>query len=114
MTDEPKPCPFCGEIPETDGRLVRCYLMPCDARHFKMPYESWQKRPIEDELEARIAELELSSIQIEYMNEDELPADLSDDVYSAMYGCSKIDFVRLFPFVTVDGRKLFLIDLEAK
>jgi len=53
-----RPCPFCGEMPETNGRHVQCYLMPCDARHFKMPYESWQKRPIEDALKSRIAELE--------------------------------------------------------
>ena len=55
---ELKPCPFCGAMPETDGKLVQCYLMPCDFRRFKMPVESWNTRPIEDALNARIAELE--------------------------------------------------------
>jgi len=57
MSEELKRCPFCGEMPETDGRFVQCYLMPCDARHFIMPVKSWQKRPIEDALNARIAKL---------------------------------------------------------
>ena len=55
---ELKPCPFCGEMPETDGRLVQCYLMPCSARNFKMLLDSWNTRPIEDALNKRIAELE--------------------------------------------------------
>ena len=55
--NEPKNCPFCGEMPETDGRLVQCYLMPCDARHMKLPIKSWNTRPIEDALNARIAKL---------------------------------------------------------
>jgi len=50
--------------------------------------------------------------QVEYMNEDELPKRLPDEIYSAMYECSNVDFVRLFPYVTVDGRKLFLISLK--
>lgn len=60
---------------------------------------------------ARIAELELSSVQIQYMGEDELPKPISYKVYSAMYPCSKVDFVRMFPFVMVDGDKCFLIKL---
>ena len=49
--------------------------------------------------------------KIEWMNEDELPENISSYVYSAMFDCSKVDFVRLFPFVTVDGCKRFLIEL---
>lgn len=55
---ELKPCPFCGETPETNGQLVQCYKMPCDARRFPMPIDSWNTRPIEDALKARIAKLE--------------------------------------------------------
>jgi len=66
-------------------------------------------------LQDRIAELEeevvKGGIQIEYLNEDELPKRIPYKVYSAMYPCSKVDFVRLFPYVTVDGRKRFLIEL---
>jgi len=66
-------------------------------------------------LQARIAELEAEvvkgGIQVEYLNEDELPKPISYKVYSAMYPCSKVDFVRLFPYVTIDGHKRFLIEL---
>ena len=75
MSEELKRCPFCGEIPETDGRLVQCYLMPCDARHFIMPVKSWQKRPIEDELNARIAELEAAGAKL---------ADATQDLINAL------------------------------
>ena len=86
----------------------------------------WQTR-IEDakrELRAYIEGLEEDSgsydslmpdeylvTKIEWMNEDELPENISSYVYSAMFDCSKVDFVRLFPFVTVDGCKRFLIEL---
>ena len=36
----------------------------------------------------------------------------SDFLYwLAMYACSEVDFVRLFPFVTINGQKRFLIEL---
>ena len=75
MSEELKRCPFCGEMPETDGRLVQCYLMPCDARHFIMLVKSWQKRPIEDELNARIAELEAAGAKL---------ADATQDLINAL------------------------------
>ena len=62
MSEKLKPCPFCGAMPETDGKLVQCYLMPCDFRRFKMPVEAWNTRPIEDDLHARIAELEAAQL----------------------------------------------------
>jgi len=48
-------------------------------------------------------------LRVEWMNEDELPEGISDEVFSAMYACSKVDFVRFYPFVTIDGDKCFLI-----
>ena len=55
--------------------------------------------------ESRIAELEADSVQIQYICEDELPEGISDEVFSAMYPYSKVNFVRMFPFVMVDGDK---------
>ena len=95
---ELKPCPF--------HNCLTCACVEVD-----MTVKDWNTRPIEDALTARIAELESGGVQIQYMSEDELPENISSDVYSAMFGCSKVDFIRLFPFVTVDGRKLFLIEL---
>lgn len=60
-------------------------------------------------LKSRIAELEAE--RIEWVFEDQLPDGIPDAVYSAMYACSEVDFVRVFPSVTVDGRKRFLIEL---
>jgi len=61
--------------------------------------------------EARIAELEADSVQIQYICEDELPEGISDEVFSAMYACSTVDFVRVYPYITIDGHKRFLFEL---
>ena len=59
MSEESKPCPFCGEqvftplVASLDDGYTRCGL--CGA---KMQHRRWQTRPIEDALNARIAELE--------------------------------------------------------
>lgn len=60
---------------------------------------------------SQVAEVVKVGVQIEYLNEDELPDGIPDAVYSAMYACSEVDFVRLFPFVTINGQKRFLIEL---
>ncbi len=81
MSEELERCPFCGEMPETDGRFAQCYLMPCDARHFIMPLKSWQKRPIEDALKKRITELEAAGAKLADAAQDlinALPLDFSD------------------------------------
>lgn len=44
-------------------------------------------------------------------NEDELP-EISDDIYAAMFPLSKVDFVRYFPYMKIDGKKVYLISLE--
>jgi hypothetical protein len=58
MSEELRPCPFCGEqvfpplASSLDDGYTRCGL--CGA---KMQHRRWQTRPIEDALQARIAEL---------------------------------------------------------
>ena len=46
-----------------------------------------------------------------WQNEDELP-DMPNEVYKVMFPTSKVDFVRLFPYIKIDNKKYFLIDLE--
>ncbi|MEL7626961.1 MAG: hypothetical protein AAGU15_08900 [Anaerolineaceae bacterium] len=75
-------------------------------------FTKWKEmEAVNKTLTDRIAALVADGIHIEWMNEDELPEEISDEVYSTMYACSVVDFVRLFPFVTIDGRKRFLIEL---
>lgn len=80
MTNKLKPCPFCGGS-EEDGMLgqgadnnplwdtvfnIEC---ECDARgepceKWKDAIETWNIRPIEDELETKLLQLEQSLINI--------------------------------------------------
>ena len=60
---ELKPCPFCGKIPKpdwTDESYIECTNRKRDIYRFGMSTGSWNTRPIEDALNARIAELEAS------------------------------------------------------
>jgi len=37
--------------------------------------------------------------------------DIADEVYNVMYPLSKIDFVRYFPYIMIDNKKIYLISL---
>lgn len=72
-----------------------------------------------DKLRAEIArrdeellELNDKAVFIKFENEDELPAEIKDDVYSAMFECSHVDGARLFPYIEENGQKYFLVMLE--
>ena len=66
------------------------------------------------ELEAELAELNDKAVFIQFENEDELPSGIKDDVYSAMFECSHVDGVRLFPYIEENGQKYFLVMLREK
>ena len=106
---ELKPCPFCGGTKICTEKGIN--LNYCDNCSAESNIEHWNTRPIEDALNARIAELEADSVQIQYICEDELPEGISDEVFSAMYACSTVDFVRVYPYITIDGHKRFLVEL---
>ena len=63
-------------------------------------------------LKAELAELNDKAVFIQFENEDELPADISNDVYSTMFNCSHVDGVRLFPYIEENGQKYFLVMLR--
>ena len=65
-----------------------------------------------DRLTAELAELNDKAVFIQLENEDELPADISNDVYSTMFNCSHVDGVRLFPYIAENGQKYFLVMLR--
>ena len=150
MSEEIRPCPFCGSsnttldyyeisCPQELGTIVVCNDCGASAKSIV----DWNTRPIEDALNARIAELEKRTAELHYANtacmemkheldrlnaellelndkavfikfenEDELPAEIKDDVYSAMFECSHVDGVRLFPYIEENGQKYFLVMLK--
>jgi len=63
-------------------------------------------------LTAELVELNDKAVFIQFENEDELPADISDNVYSAMFECSHVDVTRLFPYIEENGQKYFLVMLR--
>jgi hypothetical protein len=64
MTDELKPCPYCGHEPDsrisdTDGnKYYTCCSKWCRNGNW-YTLEEWKSRPLEDALQKRIAELEI-------------------------------------------------------
>lgn len=133
---ELKACPFCNIAPELVSLVTPVrYFYHCpncgigaetqgfdrnEARNL------WNTRPLEDALQARITELEAENailtaelaelnnkaVFIQFENEDELPADISSDIYSAMFNCSHVDVVRLFPYIKENGQKYYLVMLR--
>ena len=63
-------------------------------------------------LTAELAELNDKAVFIQFENEDELPSDIQDDVYSAMFNCSHVDGVRLFPYIEENCQKYFFVMLK--
>ena len=74
MSEELRPCPFCGAMPEKLRTGYMCSTLGCALQENTVSEKEWNTRPIEDELQSRIAELEkdLSNKEIEY-------TDLWDD-----------------------------------
>ena len=62
MNEQLKRCSICGSSAEKmwdlQEKLVRCTNRTCHNSLYSVYLNEWQKRPIEDELQARIAELE--------------------------------------------------------
>jgi hypothetical protein len=114
---ELKRCPHCGSKAEYVHSMaydwVRCGNMNChNTATISVRY--WNTRPIEDELQARITELEtelLNTMIIKYANEDEIP-NMDDSVYDRMNSCSLVHGVKLFPYIEKHGKKYYLVDLE--
>ena len=74
MNEELRPCPFCGAMPEKLRTGYMCSTLGCALQENTVSEKEWNTRPIEDALNARIAELEkdLSNKEIDY-------TDLWDD-----------------------------------
>ena len=87
MNDKLKPCPFCGSsnttldyyeisCPQEIGTLVFC----SDCGSYSTSVDRWNTRPIENALEARVAELEAENEKLKAAQEwisveDDLPKE---------------------------------------
>lgn len=52
MSEELKPCPFCGSPAELIKKYVACSSTQCNAYETHIPIDEWNTRPIEDALRA--------------------------------------------------------------
>lgn len=76
MSEQLKPCPFCGVFPVWIEAAHYWLACNCRNEHRSSPnrsvvFEYWNTRPIEDELNQRVKELEeqLEDIRLEAKNE---------------------------------------------
>jgi len=77
---ELKPCPFCGTLPQANAWIFRgisetryfCPNQECPLSVRTVTLEEWNTRPIEDALNARIAELERRAARAKELLQDEM------------------------------------------
>ena len=80
MSEELRPCPFCGTLPQANtwtlhGISETRYFCPnpeCPHSVRTVTLEEWQTRLIEDELQKRIAELEAENERLSQLLHDEM------------------------------------------
>ena len=73
MSEELRPCPFCGgRHIETAENLDLVYCFDCGAKMRTDLGGGWNTRPIEDALNARIAELEAENNRLAELLHNEL------------------------------------------
>ena len=78
MSEELRPCPFCGTLPQANTWIFRgisetryfCPNQECPLSVRTVTLEQWNSRPIEDVLNKRIAELEAMVKRLMRMVED--------------------------------------------
>ena len=102
-----KPCPFCGGEAELCYSEVDTFCRKCNVRQ---ETELWNTRPIEDALNARIAELEAElKITDELLKEatETIGAvvacctyNSNDDAKIGIYGIDQKAFTRIDQFIT--------------
>ena len=86
MSEELRPCPFCGGEAELCYSEVDTFCRKCNVIQ---ETEMWNTRPIEDELRARIAELEeenerLAQLLHDEMSQLEIATDLGNKRWVAL------------------------------
>ncbi len=99
---ELKPCPFCGTLPQANAWIFRgisetryfCPNQECPLSVRTVTLEEWNTRPIEDALNARIAELEaennrLAELLLNELSQVEIATDLGNKRWTALQKISE-------------------------
>jgi hypothetical protein len=73
MSEELKPCPFCGKDGEHDESLAWCSDPECFAADINMPINEWNTRPIEDVLRKQLEETKAERDELEKRLDYEIP-----------------------------------------
>ena len=88
MSEELRPCPFCGNEPVVEGNLVACNNLNCPTydNYWTDPMiftcDQWNTRPIEDALQSRIAELEAENDMLKQLSQ---PIEVWSDEKKQIY-----------------------------
>ena len=88
---ELKPCPFCGKEPAIDNNFAICVNDDCELSDYwsGLEVDTWNTRPIEDALHARIAELKaennrLAELLHNVLSSLEIATDLGNKRWAAL------------------------------
>jgi hypothetical protein len=50
----------------------------------------------------------MNTVIIKYEYEDQLPKNISDEEFAAMFECSIVDIVRMYPYIEIKGKRYYL------
>ena len=100
---ELKPCPFCGAMPTKLNSRYTCSTFGCALQENTVSAKEWNTRPIEDALNARIAELE--AVQRWIPVSERLP-EFDQDVFAIVEG----DFVIGYFYEAWEGNVYFSVN----
>lgn len=91
MSEELRPCPFCGAMPEKLRTGYMCSTLGCALQENTVSEKEWNTRPIEDALRARIAELEEKQRWIPVS--ERLPKENAPVLVLTVLGGMFVDFI---------------------
>lgn len=85
MSEELRPCPFCGAMPMGQDDRYMCSTLGCVMQEDTISAENWNTRPIEDALNARTAELSqavglITTLKPTMVMDTDHPLDMAKEV----------------------------------
>ena len=107
---ELKPCPFCGKEPAIHVNFAICVNDDCEQSDYwtGLEVDTWNTRPIEDALNARIAELEAAQRWIPVS--ERLPEPYTRVLACIKSGYMEVDYMYSEPIVDVGSADFNSLD----